>query len=228
MPNRIRYLCLGFVSVATAVICGTSLAAEIEGMLRVKQPITADIVQLVGDNEMHEQRTHIWMSDLGLALESKGIPGEAPHLIYLYNYEDKKSWVITPEGKRYCELPEKEDQERFEGGILSTTPCLGFESVKKSETQWNDETVAVWECSKDKDVKQTQYYSERYGVVVMEDGHDGIVMELRNIEHAGELENSMSKNGFSVEFKPLADYRYVSLKEFFFAKRPLEKYLESE
>jgi hypothetical protein len=211
-----------------AVNCGTSLAAEIEGMSRVRQPISADIVQLVGDNEIHEQRTHIWMSDLGLALESKGIPGEAPHLIYLYNYENKKSWVITPEGRRYCELPVKDDQQRLEGGVLSTTPCLGFESVQKSETQWNDETVTVWECSKDKDAKQTQYYSERYGIVIMEDSHDGIVMELKNIKNASKLEQSMNKNGFSMEFKPLADYRYVSLKEFFFAKRPLEKYLEKE
>jgi hypothetical protein len=109
--------------------------------------------------------------------------------------------------------------------MLSTKPCLGFEGHQLKEIEWSGQLVEVWQCqSKGKDLAR-HYYSLDIGIVVKEEGNDGVVRELRNINLENVSINDRLK-GITSEFKPLQDYRSVTVNEFFFAKRPLEKYLD--
>lgn len=204
---------------------GGGLSAD-EGMLKSSERISADIVELIAGREIRERQSHFWMSTLGLAMETKGTPGKSPRIVYLFNYKEKQSWIISPEGKRYCEVPKRANEKKIVGGILSTHPCLGYESLKIRETEWSGLIVTVWECRKQQQVLATQFYSELYGIVVREEASDGIVRELRNFEVADKVSAMTYAEGVSGEFKPDSTYRSVTLDEFFFAKRPLEKYLE--
>ena len=162
---------------------------------------------------------------MGLVVETKGVPGKSPHLLYLYNYKEKMSWIISPEGQRYCLVPEDEDAD-FSGGILSTEPCLGYERQKVKEFKWNKLPVTVWQCRLDKKNIGQHYYSRQYGLVVKEVGTDGVVREIRSIGNHNKLNEDLLKEGVTEGFRPVESYRAVTVSEFFFAKRPLEKYLE--
>jgi len=197
-------------------------------MLKSPKTISADIVELIAGREVPERRMRFWMNSQGLAMEIEGVPGKSPHLVHLFNYKEKKSWVVSPEGRRYCELPKQEDDERIVGGILSTRPCLGYDSLKSRTVEWSGLTVTVWQCRKAQETLATHYYSELYGIVVKEETRDGAVRELRNLQVADKVKLMTLAEGITGEFEPTQNYNNVTMNEFFFAKRPLEKYLEKK
>ena len=216
----------GFVLLSSLSFASGLLADG--GMLKSTKTISADIVELIAGREIPEHQMHIWIDREGLAMEVNGVPGKSPHLIHLFNYKKNKSWVVSPEGKRFCELPKREEDNKIVGGILSTSPCLGFESIKLRETMWNELLVTVWQCLKEQQVVATHYYSESYGIVVKEEGNDGLVRVLRDIQVADKVNVITHAEGVDSGFMPSENYRSVTVDEFFFAKRPLEQYLEKE
>ena len=216
-----------FFVLLSGLLLGGGLDAE-EGMLRSSKTISADIVELIGGREVPEHQMHFWMNAQGLAMEVDGVPGKSPHLVHLFNYQEKKSWIVSSEGRRYCELAKREDNKRTAGGILSTRPCLGYDAVKSKTAEWNGLAVTVWQCRKAQEELATHYYSELYGIVVKEETRDGVVQELRNLQVADRVNLMTLAEGVTGEFVPLSSYRHVTINEFFFAKRPLEKYLENK
>ena len=199
-------------------------AAEV--MVNFDGILSADIVEQVSGREIREHGSHVWMSKQGLMVETQGIPGKRPRIIYLNNYQENRSWVVSPEGKRYCELSKGGKNTDFNGGILSTKPCLGLDKSKLKELKWNNQLVTVWQCQTQQRDIGTHYYSEKFGVVVREEGADGIIRELKNLDSINTKRLHESAEGISNDFRPAKDYRSVTVNEFFFAKRPLDKYLE--
>lgn len=196
-----------------------------DGMLKIEGVLSGNVIELVSGREILEHRSKFWMSKSGMAVETEGVPGKSPHLLYLYNYQERKSWIVSPKGRRYCVVPDEKDVE-FSGGILSTEPCLGYESHKLKEVEWNKLPVVVWQCSLDNKNIGRHYYSRKYGLVVKEEGADGVVRELRWIRNLTNPAEVLLAKGVTDGFTPVEDYRAVTISEFFFAKRPLEKYLE--
>ena len=196
-----------------------------DGMIKLDGILSGNVVELISGREVLEHRSKFWMSQLGMVVETEGVPGKSPHLLYLYNYQERKSWIVSPKGRRYCLVPEEGDAE-FSGGILSTEPCLGYESHKLKELEWNKLPVAVWQCTLDNKNIGRHYYSRKYGLVVKEEGVDGVVREVRWIKKVTNHDEDLLAKGVSEGFRPAADYRAVTVSEFFFAKRPLKKYLE--
>ena len=214
----------GFV--LTVLLTNYQVVTADEVMLKFDEILSADIVEQVSGREIREHRSHVWMSKHGLAVETKGVPGKSPRIIYLYNFKEDKSWIVSPEGQRYCELSKEENDSEINGGILSTKPCLGFESQKLQEMEWNDQVVTVWQCQAHQRDIAKHYYSTTYGVVVKEEAADGIIRELRDINRINGLDKDIGLEGMTNVFMPMSNYRTVTVNEFFFAKRPLEKYLE--
>jgi len=214
------------VLMASILLASAQRASAGEAVVNLEGILSADIVEEVSGREIREHRSHVWMGKAGLVVETKGIPGKSPRIVYVYNFDEDKSWIVSPEGKRYCELAEDNDEADIVGGILSTKPCLGLESEQLEETQWNDQVVSVWQCRKQERELGKHYYSPSYGVVVKEEGADGIVRELKQLDNLETAQMQEAVEGISGDFTPVKDYRAVTVNEFFFAKRPLEKYLE--
>jgi len=214
------------VLMSAILLAGAQRAYAGEAVVNLAGILSADIVEEVSGREIREHRSHVWIAKAGLVVETKGIPGKSPRIVYVYNFDEDKSWIVSPEGKRYCELSNDSDEAEIVGGILSTMPCLGLESEQLEETQWNDQVVSVWQCRKQQRELGKHYYSPSYGVVVKEEGADGIVRELKQLDRLEPEQMQEAVEGISGDFTPVKDYRAVTVNEFFFAKRPLEKYLE--
>lgn len=212
--------------VLTVLITNYQVVAADEAMLKFDEILSADIIEEVSGREIRDHRSHVWISKQGLAVETKGVPGKVPRIIYLYNFKEDKSWIVSPEAKRYCELSKEDNDSDITGGILSTKPCLGYEGRKLRELEWNDQAVTVWQCQTQQRDIARHYYSTAYGVVVKEEAADGIVRELRGINSLKNIDKEVGVEGMTNEFMPLSGYRTVTVNEFFFAKRPLDKYLE--
>ena len=228
MVSSTSWQSVGFVyGVAVALsLSVTHLVSAAELMVNFDGILSADIVEQVSGRDIREHGSHVWMSKKGLVVETQSVPGTRPRIIYLYNYQDNRSWIVSPEGKRYCELSSEEKDSDFNGGILSTKPCLGLDKSKLNEMEWNNQVVTVWQCQKQQRDIGKHYYSEKYGVVVREEGTDGIIRELRNLGSVNAKRLHEVAEGISSDFRPVKNYRSVTVREFFFAKRPLDKYLE--
>ena len=220
-----RLLEITVFSLVGMLLAVSKTVSASDGMLKIDGILSGNVVELVSGREILEHRSKFWMSKLGMVVETEGIPGKSPHLLYLYNYREKKSWIVSPKGRRYCLVPDEEDAE-FSGGILSTEPCLGYESQKLEEVEWNKQPVAVWQCTLDSKNIGRHFYSSKYGLVVKEEGADGVVREVRWMKNSASPDEVLLAKGVSEGFTPVEDYRAVTVSEFFFAKRPLEKYLE--
>lgn len=212
--------------VVTLFLSMVQVVSAAEVMVKFDGILSADIVEHVSGREIREHGSHVWMSKQGLVVETQGMPGRRPRIIYLYNYQQNRSWIVSPEGKRYCELSQEKNDSDFNGGILSTKPCLGLDKSKLKELEWNNQIVTVWQCQKQQRDIGIHYYSEKFGVVVREEGADGIIRELRNLDSVDAKRLHEAAAGISSDFRPVKDYRSVTVNEFFFAKRPLGKYLE--
>jgi len=216
------------VLMASILLSGVQRVSAGEAVVSLEGILSADIVEEVSGREIREHRSHIWMGKAGLVVETKGIPGKSPRIVYVYSFAEDKSWIVSPEGKRYCELPKDDEESDIVGGILSTKPCLGLESEQLEETQWNDQVVSVWQCRKQESELGKHYYSPAYGVVVKEEGADGIIRELKHLDRLETAQMLQAVEGVSGDFTPVQDYRVVTVSEFLFGKRPLEKYLEKK
>lgn len=182
------------------------LVAEEMEQWQPKHAFSADIVEFNKHINQVHQESRLVLGKTGFRMESPGIPGQTPPIVYLQNFTAKKAWMLTPAAEHYVELQEDAGSENISGGLMSTRPCMEQTANPLGKRNWQGLEITVWQCLEGNRPVGEQYFSAELGMVIRDEQEDGQVKEMRNIQRlAPEVE----------KFSPPKDYKNVSLREFF-------------
>ncbi len=189
------------------------------------QPFSAKMVEYDNAANTVLSTGQLVVGKAGMRIESSGVPGTSPPTIYVQNFDTEQAWMMSPENRRYVELPmDEEDLDTAElehdtgSGFMGTEPCQGQSKEKKNSLHWQSLEVDVWRCTRAKGGNLVQYFSPLLGMVVREETQHGRIKELRQIQPSAEPVSTL--------FAPPEDYYKVSMEEYFSDRIKLKRFQE--
>jgi len=164
----------------------------------------------------------VYISKQGIRQESSSTGGSDKNQVStIFNIAQSKSYLLNRTNKTYFEVPieKKEDAKNsLPGGLFTNKPCQGYKSSKKiGKKNYIKRKVIEWRCESQK-TYVTQYYDIRLKSVIREVHQNGNVEELQDIVL------KRIKNEF---FEVPANYRKISMQEFFTGIPEFEAYQET-
>lgn len=167
-------------------------------------------------------KAKIWASAMGFREQAEIVPaGAGPDLVFVANFARQERWLLSPKAKKAVHLSGDEaafpSGPELAGGILTRLPCQGYDhALQLANEVYEGLNVEKWRCTHaDASVDATQRYARKPGVVVWEQGPDGIVTALREIRFEPQADDL---------FVPPSDMRMLSLEEFYTGRRSLPRY----
>ena len=146
----------------------------------------------------------------------------------LKNFEQQQVWLVNNRNKTSHKIDMDFYREFFPEqlpyllgpesltNISGLKPCADFTGVKQGKRTWRGQVVDEWSCQYDDgEIASTQYFSDRWKVVVFVQHMDNSIEELVDIQ--GE---KIGANAFI----PDSALRHVEITEFMTGRRLLDSY----
>jgi hypothetical protein len=168
------------------------------------------------------EKGKVYIGKQGIRQESIPAGGTNQNQIdSIFNIGQMKSYLLNKTNKTYFEVPiaKKEDEKNIlPGGLFTNKPCEGYKLSKKiGKKQYIKRQIIEWRCESQKSYV-TQYYDPVLKSVIREEHENGYVEELQDIV----IQRITDKL-----FKIPANYRKISMQEFFTGIPEFEAYKET-
>jgi hypothetical protein len=218
----------GLIILALVDIClaSESIASQKpqDSFLRPIRPFSAVLVEYNKHNDQFKRKTKLTLSKYGLRTEGMNSGSSVEQMVFIQDYKTSRRWLANPIRACYSELPEGKPVEvpsdttsgiNLKPSILSAIPCNGSQSEKISSREVNNTELSVWKCSDDQGNTYIQHFSTLLGLVIRQESQNGEV---------GELENISLIDQSPTYFRPMEEWREVTLQEFITGRTLLPAY----